>query len=128
MTGIEVDGKSIISSTRARIASIKTACDVFEVDTGQYPTEAQGLQALLVDPGVTNWQGPYLRGGIPTDAWGNDFRYRLVKGEPAIDSPGPDHLFGTADDNGTNIVWKFPKQRSGCAARMGCTRDIREKY
>ena len=111
-----VHGKSQMSSTRAMIASLKTACDVFEVDTGQYPTESQGLKALVSDPGVTNWQGPYLyHGERPLDVWGNQFRYRLDKGEPVIDSPGPDKVFGTDDDNGKNLVGSINPRQPGCA-------------
>lgn len=106
----------LINSTRAMIASLKTACDMFEVDTGLYPTEQQGLAALLVDPGVTNWQGPYIKSrdnAPPKDAWGKDFRYRVVEGQPAIDSSGPDGLFGTDDDNGKN--WKPKARTTGCS-------------
>jgi Type II secretion system (T2SS), protein G len=33
---------------------------VFEMDTGRYPTVGEGLNALLSDPGVRGWTGPYL--------------------------------------------------------------------
>jgi len=48
------------------------------------------------------------------DAWGKEFRYRLVEGKPAIDSSGPDGILGTDDDNGKN--WK-PKARTTSCSR-----------
>jgi general secretion pathway protein G len=105
-----------ISSTRSMIQSLKMACETFKLDTGQYPSEEQGLSALITDPGVPNWDGPYIRSrdnALPTDAWGHVFRYRLVDGKPLIDSCGPDGIFGTQDDNGKNSK---PKSRTtGCS-------------
>ncbi len=32
----------------------------FYEDTGRFPTQAEGLAALVADPGVNGWQGPYV--------------------------------------------------------------------
>ena len=39
-------------------------------DTGLLPSEPEGLAALVVDPGVSGWQGPYVatERGDPVDA------------------------------------------------------------
>lgn len=34
----------------------------FKNDTGRYPTSDEGLQALVEDPGISGWQGPYCIG------------------------------------------------------------------
>jgi len=48
-----------------------------------YPTTLQGLEALIHNPHQANWKGPYVRDErMPTDAWGNAFRYLLVGGKP----------------------------------------------
>ena len=67
---------------------------------GRYPTGKQGLDALVHDPGRAHWQGPYLRDArMPRDAWGNEFRYRLlIDGTYDLRSSGPDEVFDTADD------------------------------
>lgn len=39
--------------------SITEALRVFHIDCGRFPTEAEGLAALLSDPGIPGWQGPY---------------------------------------------------------------------
>ena len=109
------DEECRISVVRANQAALKTAVDLYEVDTGAYPTEAQGLGVLAANPGVKTWRGPYIRtqdGKLPTDPWGHQFRYRLVEGRPVIDSPGPDGVFDTDDDNGEN--WKPESRSKGC--------------
>ncbi len=96
--------ESRISALRATQASLKVALDMYQVDTGAYPTEQQGLQALITNPGVEGWYGPYLRVKDdlpPPDPWGNQFRYTLVDGKPRVDSAGADATFGTEDDNKT---------------------------
>ena len=54
----------------------------FTLDCGRYPTEQEGLKALLVDPGVQGWKGPYLdrewMGKI------GRFEYRTSEGRPEI--------------------------------------------
>jgi general secretion pathway protein G len=56
----------------------------YRIDTGSYPTTAQGLMALYkAPPGVRNWRGPYLLPGgtvIPPDGqyedpWGHYYQY-----------------------------------------------------
>jgi len=56
----------------------------FYDDTGRFPSEVEGLLALVTDPGVTGWQGPYVGGGagqqntaVTTDDWGLSYRYDL---------------------------------------------------
>ena len=58
--------------------SIGTALDLFEQDTGAYPTTSQGLIALLQEPDdVTGWQGSYLKETkVPVDPWGNEYVYK----------------------------------------------------
>jgi len=60
------------------IAAIESALDAFEVDNGRYPSNDEGLGALLVAPsGLQNWRGPYLkRNAVPVDPWNNAYVYR----------------------------------------------------
>ena len=39
--------------------SILTSLASFRLDCGRYPTQVEGLSALLNDPGIRGWQGPY---------------------------------------------------------------------
>lgn len=65
-------------ATEAQIAQIRTALDIFQIDTGRLPSESEGLKALVSNTtGVPGWNGPYLRDGkLPQDAWGADFIYK----------------------------------------------------
>lgn len=81
-------------------SSLSLALDMFEHDLGRYPTNSEGLGALMTDPGVTNWKGPYLKSGLKPDPWGNNYVYQLdaTTGQPIVRSNGPDGQAGTADD------------------------------
>lgn len=69
--------ESRAKAAQIQIESFATALDLFFIDSGRYPTSSEGLAALVQRPGgVTGWNGPYLRGGVPKDPWGNDYIYR----------------------------------------------------
>ena len=57
------------------------------------------MNNLLQSSGEPNWDGPYVRGGEPRDAWGTPLQYSL-KNEKTYEvrSAGPDRQVGTEDD------------------------------
>jgi type II secretion system protein G len=89
--------------TIAEIYNLKTALGVFETDVGRYPTQAEGLQALLTCPAGLGamWKGPYVD-MPPMDKWGHPLIYRC----PGLDDPtsydltsaGPNGIEGDDDD------------------------------
>lgn len=87
---------AMIKATRASIAAVRTAIDMYEVDTGRFPAS---LQALLTSDGAPNWNGPYVKGQLPADAWGTPLTFS-TQGENGyqITSGGPDLQVGTGDD------------------------------
>jgi general secretion pathway protein G len=91
-------------ATRARAdvsGHLALALDLFETDLGRYPTQDEGLAALVEDPGFANWRGPYLKGELEPDPWGTPYRYALdplAAGRYELRSAGPDGRFGTPDD------------------------------
>jgi hypothetical protein len=52
---------------------LKTALGMFDVDCGRYPTDEEGLKALIsapADGSLTNWRGPYFDSStLPEDPW-----------------------------------------------------------
>ena len=59
-----------------QIADLDKSLELFKLDVGRYPTTEEGLDALMKRPGSVNgWNGPYLKGGLPSDPWGNPYRY-----------------------------------------------------
>jgi len=86
-------------------ASFSLALDLFEQHMGRYPTTSEGLEALVVDPGDERWRGPYLKGGLKPDPWGNPYRYEFIddgRGQYVLSSNGPDGREGTDDDVGSD--------------------------
>jgi len=70
----------------------------YRFHVGAYPTEAQGLAALVRDPQVPKWDGPYVS-LLRSDPWGTPYAYKPAEtGYPTLYSCGPDRLAGTADD------------------------------
>jgi general secretion pathway protein G len=87
----------------ADISAFSSALNMYNVDTGQYPTTDQGLQALIVNPGVKGWSKPYLdnMATLKMDPWGHPYQYQYPSShgqEFDISSAGKDGQFGTGDD------------------------------
>lgn len=89
--------------------SIKTSLVRYRIDLGDFPSTAEGLDALVTAPSsrAERWKGPYIdaKGGkLPLDPWGEPYVYRYPgtqnKGGYDIFSKGPDKAEGTADDVG----------------------------
>ena len=65
-----------IAASKADIATLDGALELFEQDTGRYPTSEEGLAVLVNEPASTqNWHGPYVKRGIPSDPWGTPYVY-----------------------------------------------------
>lgn len=68
-------GKGKQAAVKTQIELLGQALDTFRLDTGRYPTTGEGLGALLTDPGVNNWDGPYLKKAVPNDPWSRPYHY-----------------------------------------------------
>jgi general secretion pathway protein G len=90
--------------TRAKsdlTGSLATALELFNQDTGRYPTTEEGLKALIESPNEPEWKGPYLQTGLKADPWGQQYSYELSNTTPpryVIRSAGPDRQLNTEDD------------------------------
>jgi general secretion pathway protein G len=79
--------KARVASAKSQIKNLASAVDIFEVDTGTYPSTLQGL---ITNPGVNSWDGPYMKGNsIPNDPWGVPYQYSSSGNGYDIKSPGP---------------------------------------
>ena len=85
-------------TTYRQIQALELSLRLFHDQTGRYPTDSEGLEALRSNPGIPKWDGPYFAIPIPSDRWGSPFRYSIVDGKPRIVSAGPDKSFGSPDD------------------------------
>ena len=71
-------GASRTQAAKVQVENIAAALDHFDLDVGRYPTQEEGLDALVRAPqGVTSWNGPYLqRSSALEDPWQRKYLYR----------------------------------------------------
>ena len=96
-----------VNATKIQMDSLKKTLTTMSLDVGRYPTEAEGLAMLTTNPGdaAPGWKGPYMD-KVPTDAWGNPFKYLPPSGddlEPKIESFGHDGQEG-GTKNSADII------------------------
>lgn len=96
--------KAKVTTTRTNLKTLHSAVQSFRMDNHRYPTEDEGLFALIEAPmDVQNFpEESYLEyTEIPLDAWGQEFIFELYpeSGKPfVIRSLGPDGELDTDDD------------------------------
>ncbi len=101
---------SKITAAKAQIELISTALDMYKLDTGKYPSQGAGLEALNTkSDDVDNWDGPYLKKTkVPKDPWGVDYIYKYPgeHGDFDIISYGADKTSGGEGDNKDIVSWE----------------------
>lgn len=72
-------GRARAKTALLQLESVAAAVEMFRSDTGRYPTNSEGLNALLSQPAnAEGWQGPYLKNSkMLTDPWGRPETYSL---------------------------------------------------
>jgi general secretion pathway protein G len=97
------------TAARAQIGMFMNALGIYKLDTGLYPPNTVGLQALREKPGdMPNWAGPYLPKDVPLDPWGRPYEYKYPgeHGEdPDIISLGADGQPGGDGTNADIVSW-----------------------
>jgi general secretion pathway protein G len=100
---IQYLGRAKTDTARAEIHNLGLALDLFRLDIGRYPTQPEGLNALVQpQPGLPGWRGPYLKSRtVPADPWGRPYVYRAagVHGTYDIYSLGADNAVGGSNEN-----------------------------
>jgi len=75
-----------VADAKVQIRNIETALKLYKLDTGNFPSTEQGLQALVTKPTTGKVPNNYKAEGylenknVPKDPWGNDYNY-LSPGE-----------------------------------------------
>lgn len=65
-----------VKLAKTDMAGIANSLDLYKLDNHQYPTTAQGLEALVQQPPNTpNWNPAGYLKRTPTDPWGNEYTY-----------------------------------------------------
>lgn len=98
------------TAARTDISTLMQALKLYKLDNGTFPTQQQGLQALVAKPTTppipANWK-PYLE-KLPTDPWGNPYQYLNpgVKGPVDVFSYGADGKPGGEGANADIGSWQ----------------------
>jgi general secretion pathway protein G len=102
-------GQSKQATTRAQIELLGAALDQYRLDIGMYPATAVGLPALVQNPNVASWNGPYLKkNAVPQDPWGKPYQYKCCPGEHGdydLWSLGADGAPGGDGENADIVSW-----------------------
>lgn len=86
-----------VQTAQTQVKMLKGTLETLRLDTGRFPTEAEGLAMLNTAPAdeklKSRWRGPYLDEELPKDPWGNPYQYSIpgANGQPfALYSLGAD--------------------------------------
>ncbi len=101
-------GKGKQAAAKAQIELLGQALDQFRLDVGRYPATQEGLSALVTNPGVPNWEGPYLKKALPNDPWGRSYVYQCPgsHGEYDLYSLGRDGSPGGEGEDADIMSWQ----------------------
>jgi len=101
-------GSARSDTARIQIEKLSGILDLYRLDVGHYPTDQEGLRALVdKPPQADSWNGPYLKNRESlTDPWGAPYAYHSPgqHGEFDLYSLGADGKEGgnDADKDVTN--------------------------
>jgi general secretion pathway protein G len=89
-------GRAKTDAARAQVQNIASILDLYRLEVGSYPSQQDGLEALLEEPAdAPRWNGPYVkRRDALMDPWGRMYVYRFP-GEH-----GPYDLYSLGADAG----------------------------
>ncbi|NVZ71339.1 type II secretion system major pseudopilin GspG [Pseudomonas costantinii] len=93
-----------IALAKTQVGALGKAVEQFHQDTGRYPEDEEGLEALATQPaGEAKWKGPYINEDQLTDPWGVAYQYHYPPTQ--LNTPfdlfsfGKDRTLGGVGDN-----------------------------
>ena len=107
---LEKVGQAKVTAASSDISNLMNALKMYKLDNGRYPSQDQGLQALVVKPTngsvPGNWKG-YLD-KLPDDPWKHPYQYANpgVHGEIDVFSFGADGQAGGEGDDADIGSWQ----------------------
>ena len=96
---LPAQGKAQVQKVRGDITAIETALEMYKLDNFNYPTEQEGLEALVASGIIKK---------MSLDPWGNPYEYRNPGERAQIDiySLGADGEPGGEDQNADIGNWQ----------------------
>lgn len=72
-------GRARVKAAQLQLDTLASSVEMFRSDVGRYPTQQEGLNALVDEPSdVDGWTGPYVKGPKSlVDPWGRPILYEL---------------------------------------------------
>lgn len=102
-------GSAKIDAAKAQVQNIASILDLYRLEVGIYPAEADGLNALLEQPGdAARWNGPYVKKrDALIDPWGQMYDYRMPgeHGDYDLYSLGADQTEGGDGEDQDITSW-----------------------
>jgi general secretion pathway protein G len=101
-------GKAKHNAAKAQVEMIMASLDAYRLDVGRYPSQQEGLEALISDPGNEDWAGPYLaKSAIPLDPWKHPYLYSNPGQNGGVDvySLGQDNKEGGEGEDADVNSW-----------------------
>lgn len=96
-------------AARVQIDNLATTLDLYRLEVGRYPSEDEGLTALVERPaGAERWNGPYVRKrGALIDPWGVPYRYGFPgeHGDFDLSTLGGDNAEGGEGEDQDIVNW-----------------------
>ncbi len=103
-------GSSKTKTAKLQLEDLSATLDMYRLETGRYPTNDEGLDALVKKPGnAVNWNGPYLKkGDVPKDPWGFEYQYKFPGEHGGVDiwTLGADNREGGEGENADVKSWE----------------------
>ena len=118
LVGPKIIGRSDdakVADAKVQIRNLETALKLYKLDSGNFPSTEQGLQALVAKPSTGKVPNNYKAEGylenksVPKDPWGNDYVY-LSPGEHGdydLYSFGADGVRGGEGKNADIESWSM---------------------
>ena len=102
-------GRAKTDAASIQIQNIASVLDLYRLENGRYPSEEEGLQALVeAPPDAPAWNGPYVRQADSLiDPWGQPYVYRFPGEHGAYDlfTLGADQTEGGEGENQDVTSW-----------------------
>jgi general secretion pathway protein G len=106
---IKFIGGAKADTAKVQIERLSGVIDLYRLEVGSYPSEQQGLKALVEAPsGVATWNGPYLKkADALVDPWGRPYVYRFPgrHGDYDLYTLGADGRDGGEGENQDVASW-----------------------
>jgi general secretion pathway protein G len=105
-----LEGAKVSTAKIFVTSTMKVALTRYKIDMGDFPSTAEGLQALISiptgDPNSGSWKGPYDAEDptVPVDPWGHQYQYAYPSTHAAAGVSTYDLWSNGANPDGSQVI------------------------